>query len=167
MQMAEPYKEQSMLFQNKGELVIVYYLANVLKDVRANKDMNPFETIKHTQEILPQFFECNLALASVYGVSSPLKAKDEYRNAIKYARDPREKLRASLLYTDFLIRSNEYLVAIDFLNALQLEFSDCMDIHFEKAKALGCVNQFEEALAELDQIERIGNIDRLINKVIS
>lgn len=166
-QAAEPFKEQSMLFTSKGELVINYYLSRVLKDVRADKASNPFEVIKFTQEILPQFFECNLALASVYGVSSPLKAKEEYNNAIKYARTSQEKLRASLLYTDFLIRSNEYLVAVDFLNTLQVDFSNCMDIHFEKAKALACVNQFEDALAELEQIEQIGSTDRLLSKVIS
>lgn len=168
-QAAEPYKEEARQYSNKGELVINYFLSQALKEYRQNTAVATasLEVIKHTQEILPQFFECHLARASIYGKDSPLKAKDEFENAIKYAKSPKEKLRASLLYSLFLIQKNEYLVALDVLNNLEKEFPDCMEIHLEKAKALGCVNQFEEALKELDIIEGHQEFGRLSSKVIS
>ena len=116
---------------------------------------------------LSLLFECNIALAHVYDATSPLKAKEEYANALKYARQPNEKLRVSLLYVDFLIRTSDYLTAIEFLSALQDEHKDCIDIRLEKAKALSCVYQFDDALRELNSLEQHPQYNRYATRIIS
>lgn len=168
-QIDEPYKEDSRLFSDRGELVINSYLSQAIKDYRHDRAAaaTTLETIKLTQEISPQFFECFLALAIVYAKDSPLKARKEFENAIKYSKSPKETLRASLLFAIFLIQQTDYLDAIETLSKLQAEFPDCMEIHLEKAKALGCVYQFDKALEELDIIEQSSEFNRLASKVIS
>lgn len=153
-----PFRLLSMVHSNKSELVITYYLCQAIEEFIKNKESETsLDTILQCQMLLPQYIECNLALASIYGVSSPLKAEQEYNEAIKRSKNKDEKLRSSLLFSDFLIRNSEYARAYDLLCDLQREFQDCVDIVLEKAKVLGCLYKFDDALSELDKLGAISS----------
>lgn len=154
-QVSYPYAPKSLFYSNNGERVISYYLSNAIENfIKSNDASAAFLTIRHCQEILPKYYENNLALAFIHGVSSPLKAEQEHLNAINFARNEKEKLRAYLLYADYLIRNNEFLRAMDVLNDLQPEYPSCIELYLEKAKNYGCLFEFEKAFSELDYIEK-------------
>lgn len=163
-----PFRLLSMIHSNKSELVITYYLCQAIDDLRKDKlSGTPLDTILQCQMLLPQYFECNLALTSVYGASSPLKAEHEYNEAIKHSKNQDELLRSSLLFVDFLIRNSEYLRAYDLLCELQDKSPDCIDVILEKAKVLGCLYKFDEALSELGKLKTIPTSSPLYFKIIT
>ncbi len=163
---SSPFHVSTMTYSNKGELVIAYNLSQALKSFRKTKEAaGPLETIKLCQEILPQYLECNLTLAHIHGVSSALKAEYEYKEALKYARNEEEYLRVSMLYADFLIRSGEYLHAIEELSELQAKYPDCIDLRLEKARALGGIYNFDDAQKELCEVETLPSADRFQNRI--
>ena len=163
-----PFRPISMIHANKGELVITYYLCQAIEEYSKSKvSEKPLETILQCQMLLPQYFECNLALTNIYGASSPLKAELEFKEAIKHSKNRDEYLRSSLLFADFLIRNSEYLRAYELLNELQKGFPECLDVTLEKAKVLGCLYKFEEAEAELDKIDTLPTTSPLYLKVVT
>ena len=165
---ADPFRVQSMTYQNNGERVVTYYLSKALEDYSKYKDSAAaFIIIKHCQELLPKFYENNLLLAHIHGVSSPLKAEHEHLNAINYSRDDAEKLRASILYADYLIRNNEYSRALEFLEELQEQYPASVDIRLEKIKSLGCLYDFEGAFEELDFVESNLDVENHISKIVA
>lgn len=165
---ADPFRVQSMTYQNNGERVVTYYLSKALEDYSKYKDSAAaFIIIKHCQELLPKFYENNLLLAHIHGVSSPLKAEQEHLNAINYSRDDTEKLRASILYADYLIRNNEYSRALEFLEELQEQYPASVDIRLEKIKSLGCLYDFEGAFEELDFVESNLDVENHISKIVA
>lgn len=165
---ADPFRVQSMTYQNNGERVVTYYLSKALEDYSKYKDSAAaFIIIKHCQELLPKFYENNLLLAHIHGVSSPLKAEQEHLNAINYSRDDAEKLRASILYADYLIRNNEYSRALEFLNELQESYPSSIDVRLEKIKSLGCLFDFDAAFEELDFVETNFATDEYMPKLVA
>lgn len=167
-QNADPFRVASMTYKNNGERVITYYLSKALEDYAKNKDSaTAFIIIKHCQELLPKFYENNLLLAHIHGVSSPLKAEQEHLNAISYSRDEQEKLRASIIYADYLIRNNEYSRALEFLKELQESYPSSVDIRLEKIKSLGCLFDFDVAFDELDFVEANYATDEYMPKIVA
>lgn len=161
-----PFRMLSMVYANKGELVIAYYLCEAMEEfIKSKSSETPLETILQCQALLPQYFECNLALASIYGSSSPLKAEYEYSEAVKHSRNPEETLRSSLLFAEFLIRNSEYLRSYDLLCELQNKFPDSVDVVLEKIKALGCLFKFDDALSELDKLNTLDSSSPLCVKI--
>ena len=167
-QNSDPFRVQSMTYQNNGERVVTRFLTKALEGYLCCKDpTEAFMIIKHCQELLPKFYENNLLLAHIHGVSSPLKAEQEHLNAIKYARDKKEKLRASILYADYLIRNNEYHRALEFLKELQEVYPDSVDVRLEKIKSLGCLYDFDAAFEELVFVETNLDAENYISKIVA
>lgn len=165
---ADPFRVQSMTYKNNGERVVTYYLSKALEDYSKYKDStDAFIIIKHCQELLPKFYENNLLLAHIHGVSSPLKAEQEHLNAVRYSRDEKEKLRASIIYADYLIRNNEYSRALEFLKELQESYPNSVDVRLEKIKSLGCLFDFDAAFEELDFVEANYAADEYMPKIVA
>ncbi len=168
---ANPFDKGSYQYSNKGEQVISYFISQAIpnryfwEENQTQDDSAPRLKIQQLQTILPCFFECNLALAFVYGVSAPQAAEQEFSNAFKYASTSDNQLRVSMLRALFLIRNNDYLSAIELLNELQRTYPECEDIKLEKSKALGCVGQFDDAFSELDQIHAVDL--RISNRIVA
>lgn len=164
----DPYNIHSIRYRNKGQLVVASFLHNALKRYKMSEwEDSAFELIKFAQELLPQYYENNLILAHIYGPSSPLKAKSEYIKAIKYSDSKDEKIRSHIIFADFLIRMNEYSDAISVLDKVEVLSPDCLDIHFEKAKAYSCIGQYDAATKELDILETKHITNTLKNKIIA
>ena len=164
----DPFRVQSMTYKNNGERVVTYYLSKALEDyIRCKDSAAAFIIIKHCQELLPKFYENNLVLAYIHGVSSPLKAEQEHLSAIRYSRDEQEKLRASIVYADYLIRNNEYYRALEFLKELQEAYPSSIDVRLEKIKSLGCLFDFDSAFEELDFVEKNFATDEYMPKIVA
>ena len=164
----DPYDVRSIQYKSKSELVAAYFLKRALTFPKTpDQEEVAFEMVKFAQELLPKYYESNLVLAHIYGTTSPIKARSEYLNAIKYCISTEEKVRVHILFADFLIRLNDYPGAIETLSQVEKLSPECAEIHFEKAKALSCIGQFPEATAELDLLEGYCSTNTQRNKIIA
>lgn len=158
---------RSFQYRNKSELVAAFFLNKAIaisKSSEANE--SAFELVKFAGELLPQYYESNLVLAYIHGPSSPLKAKSEYDNAIKYSYNLDSKIRVYILFSDFLIRMNNYPDATSILNEAEKLDSVSEDIKFQKSKVQSYIGEYDNAEITLNEIGNmqlsISNKNRLL-----
>ena len=149
-------------YQNKAELVAAKYLT---KAIEVAPDDMAFEWVRYSQELAPQYYENNLVLAHLYGTSSPLKATQEYENALKYCISDEERVRVRFSYANFLIRMNDYQQALEIVNIAEKLNAPVLEVKLQKAKVLSYVGQYELAEQVLNEIssEPVSNI--ILNRI--
>ena len=137
-------------YKGNAELAAANYLNKAL-DTKTKEDA--LGLVNFSQELLPQYYENNLVLAKIHGAGSPLITSQEYENALRYSYTEKQKVRIYMLYSDFLVRLNEYQDALDKLDlAAELDGS-IVDIKFQKSKVfcyMGQYNLAEEMLLSID-----------------
>jgi len=159
---------RSLQYKNKSELVAAFFLNKALIFSKTSGQTDSaFEIIKYAKEILPQYYESNLLLAHIYGPSSPLKAKSEYENAIKYCKCTDAKVRVHISFADFLIRLNDYPGAIDTLREVEMLDTGSVDIKLQKSKVLCYIGEYDKAEAILDKISSMPMSDNVQNKLLT
>lgn len=162
----DKYNIKSITFSEKGELVTAYYLYQALK-FRHSDLKKSLGFVEHAKTLMPTYFECSLVSAAVYGPTSPLKSTEEYKLAIKYCHDEKDRVRVYMRYADFLIRSNDYYGAIDILIKAENIEPQSLDIKFEKVKVLSCIGNYDEADHILDTIEQENLNNSDFNKLLT
>lgn len=145
----------SIRYSNKAELISAYYLRQALDNKSQCKGVhsdNTFEHIKFAQELVPQYYETNLIAAFSYGMQTPLKAEEEYQQALKHAKSNNSKFRVLNHYVEFLIRSNEYSKAIEYLDLADELNVNHTEVIFQKAKVYSYLYKFEDADLLLNEL---------------
>ncbi len=144
----------SIHYKDMGELVAALYLRKALS--ASNQD-DAISYIEYAQELMPMYFENNLISARIYGTTSPLKAEEEYKIAIKHCSVDSEKIRVLFLYSNFLVRISNYLEAIEVLQEAQKLNINTIDVIIQNAKIHCYVGKYETAKELLRSIELNGD----------
>lgn len=137
-----PFSFHAIRYKDNAELAVTYYLNKALDTKQKEEALG---LVKFSQELLPQYYENNLVLAKIHGAGSPLIASEEYENALQYSYTNEQKIRISMLYSDFLIRSNDYQKALDKLNLAGELDGSLIDVKFQKSKVFCYMGQYESA----------------------
>ena len=156
------YSFKAICFSDNAELVTAGYLNKAL-DTK-DKDY-ALGLIKHAQELIPQYYENNLALAKVHGAGSPLITEEEYKNALRYCTSQHAQIRVYMLYSDFLIRMNDYHGAIDKLSLAEGLDGNEIEIKFQKSKVHCYMGQYDFAEEILSKIGEKGLSNKDFNKL--
>lgn len=147
------YTYKTIYYKGNAELVTANYLAKAIDE----KDKeSALEIIKFAQELMPQYYETHLALAKVHGAVSPLITSREYELALECCSSDEEKIRVYMLYSDFLIRINDYQGAMEKLDKALAYDMDIVEIKFQKSKVYSYMGQYDLAkniLLEIDASE--------------
>lgn len=165
----EQYNLNSIHYSNKGELVSAYYLDSALKFAlpKGSNIERALELVNYAKLLTPSYFECNLILAVIHAHSSPLKATAEYEQAIKNCKTDEDLILTYIKYADFLITVNDYYSAIDVLCKAQAINENCIEVKFEKAKALSYIGEYDKVDKLLNEIEAFPLSQSESNKLLT
>lgn len=156
------YSFKAICYCGNAELVAANYLNRALDS--KEKDY-ALDLIKFAQELMPQYYETHLAIAKIHGAGSPLITEKEYEIALSYCAFPEGKIRIYMLYSDFLIRINEYYGAIEKLNEAEKLNENINDIKFQKAKVYCYMGQYDLAEEILSKINPAQLLNKEFNKL--
>lgn len=141
---------RAICYRGNAELVVASYLK---KAVEAKEKEEALEMVRFAQELMPQFYENHLVLAKIYGAVSPLITEQEYKNALQYCNSNEDLIRSYMLYSDFLIRVNDYSGAINMLSSAEELDGSVVEIKFQKAKVHCYMGQYDAAEKLLTTID--------------
>lgn len=143
------YAFKSICYRGNAELVVANYLK---KAVEAKEKETAIEMVRFAQELMPQFYENHLVLAKIHGAGSPLITEQEFKTALQYCNSNEDKIRSYMLYSDFLVRVNDYSGALNMLSSAEELDETIVEIKFQKAKVHCYMGQYDAAEGILSAI---------------
>lgn len=129
-----------------------YYLSKAITAYNKGNEPLAFLNVEIAKSLCPKYFECNKIAAYFLRVSDPQKACDEYDIAKKNITNPEELRLVYIAYKEFCISNTNYIEALNALDQA-IAIRDETILQMEKAKILGFMSKYDEAISILDNIE--------------
>ena len=149
-----PYSMYAFAFLNNdiSRIIAAYYLHDALGYSRRKEFDIAFNLIDFAKKLAPRYFECNKIAASLYAITNPLKAAEEYELSLSYCETDKETATVLVLYAEVLLKMNDYQGALKQLTRADTIDENNVYIKLEKTKVLSCTGRFADAEITLCQI---------------
>lgn len=134
------------IFENNEDIIIsAYYLFKAVSAINERKNTEALDLINLAENISPDYSECYKFHGLVLSYLDKTEAEDMYLTAIKKSKNDREKVLQLFSLTNYYIRVNRYVDAVDTIDkALNIDSQNSFLI-LEKIRTLLFVGKYSLA----------------------
>lgn len=148
------YSDSITIFNNTEDMVIsAFYLYKAVGMMHEKKNDEALELIKLAENISPGYSECYKLHGLVLSYMEKPEAEEKYLEALNKCKTTRETLIQLVALTNYYIKTNNYLEALNRIEQATLRDSNNIFVMLEKTKVLLYTGKYNEAENILNSIK--------------
>lgn len=148
------YSDSITIFNNTEDMVIsAFYLYKAVGMMHEKKNDEALELIKLAENISPGYSECYKLHGLVLSYMEKPEAEEKYLEALNKCKTTRETLIQLVALTNYYIKTNNYLEALNRIEQAALRDSNNIFVMLEKTKVLLYTGKYNEAENILNSIK--------------